>query len=278
MCSRITLCCVPLLAAPCGSVAKNPAGSETPAVVGRASRMDPQARTSKQNKNDGIDERALATIRRMTDLLSKSNRFAFEARTVWESTRQSGVGLKAEAVQQLWLDRPSQMFTTAVRDDGTSDKMWYREKTLTHLKVDTREYVQVSVPEVIDEMLVYTKERFELPGALNGFVLNEAESWFLSGTRTALYLGERLVQGIECEYVVLRKRDVDIQIWIRKGAQPLPVKYSITWNDAADRPKFTARFLEWELSPRFSERDFVFVPPEGAVELDLDGSSGRVKD
>jgi hypothetical protein len=214
----------------------------------------------------------------MTGLLSKSDRFAFKAHTVWESIRESGVRLEAEAVQQLWLDRPSRMFTTAVRDDGTSDKMWYREKTLTHLKVDTREYVQVSVPETIDEMLAYTKERFELPGALNGFLRNDAESWFLSGTRTAMYLGERLVQEIECEYVLLRKQDVDIQVWIRKGARPLPVKYSIMWNDAADRPKLTARFLEWELSPTFSERVFVFIPPEGAEELNLDGSWGRVKD
>ena len=124
MCSRLTLCCIPLLAVHCRSIVGIPPGSETPAVVDRPSLMDPETRT-KQYKNDAIDERTLAAIRRMTGLLSKSDRFAFQAHTVWESTRESGVRLEAEAAQQLWLDRPSRMFTTAAqvaREEGLAER------------------------------------------------------------------------------------------------------------------------------------------------------------
>lgn len=98
MCSRITLCCVPLLAAHCGSVAKNPAGSETPAVVGRPSLVDPQTRTSRQNKNDGIDERTLATIRRMTDLLRQGGSGPISRRRSLRSTHSPGASSNRASV------------------------------------------------------------------------------------------------------------------------------------------------------------------------------------
>jgi hypothetical protein len=61
---------------------------------------------------------------------------------------------------------------------------------------------------------------------------------------------------------------VDWEVWIQKGAQPLPRKVVIVDRTDPSRPTFTAR-LSWQLNPTFTDADFTFVPDANAKRIQL---------
>ena len=75
----------------------------------------------------------------------------------------------------------------------------------------------------------------------------------------AEYIGPAVVDGVEADQFAFREEEVDWQIWIRRGAEPVPLKIAIVDRIDPTHPEFTAR-LSWNTSPSFSADTFAFNP------------------
>ena len=73
--------------------------------------------------------------------------------------------------------------------------------------------------------------------------------------------------GVPCHHLAFSQEDIDWQIWIDAGPQPLPRKIVITYAEEPGAPQYTATIKRWSLDPKFTDELFHFVPPEGATKL-----------
>ena len=93
-----------------------------------------------------------------------------------------------------------------------------------------------------------------------------------AGARTditgATDLGPSVVLGTTCQHYAFRQDDIDWQIWIQKGDNPLPRKLVITTKTDEARPQHTAVYT-WNLAPSFNDAAFTFDPPAGAGKVVL---------
>ena len=65
------------------------------------------------------------------------------------------------------------------------------------------------------------------------------------------------------------RREVDWQIWIEVGPQPIPRKYVITSRAVTGAPQYTLRIKEWRMDPQVAASAFAFSPPAGAQKVDF---------
>jgi hypothetical protein len=77
-----------------------------------------------------------------------------------------------------------------------------------------------------------------------------------------------MIDGVPTDHFVLREGDIDWQIWIQKGEQPLPRKLVITDRSDPAAPTYSA-VLDWNLSPTFAADDFAFKPGKDAKSVRL---------
>ena len=73
---------------------------------------------------------------------------------------------------------------------------------------------------------------------------------------------------MSCDHLAFRTDAVDWQIWVRKGDQPLPLKYVITTKWVTGAPQYALRLSNWNVAPEVDAKLFSFAPPADAKKLE----------
>ena len=90
-------------------------------------------------------------------------------------------------------------------------------------------------------------------------------------------LGSGVIDGVECNYMALRKEEVDLQIWIAPGAAPYPCRYVITSKLISGSPEYSIQTRDWKTGDAVAATDFSFDNASKAKKIDpkeLEGAGG----
>lgn len=83
------------------------------------------------------------------------------------------------------------------------------------------------------------------------------------------YLGETIVGGERAHHLSFRAAEVDWQLWIAAGEDPVPVKYVITSKWLTGAPQFTVQFSGFDSGISIAPDTFDFEAPEGSRRIDV---------
>jgi hypothetical protein len=72
---------------------------------------------------------------------------------------------------------------------------------------------------------------------------------------------------VPTDHLAVRSAEVDLQIWIARGAEPLPRRVVITYKNAPGEPQFRADLYDWSVTAKLDAAAFAFVPPAGAEQI-----------
>jgi hypothetical protein len=81
------------------------------------------------------------------------------------------------------------------------------------------------------------------------------------------FLGRETIQGVPANHLAFQGEDVDFQLWIQDGNQPVPLRFVITTKTVKERPQFTVQLSNWNLQPRLTDADFAFPSAAGAKAI-----------
>jgi hypothetical protein len=81
-----------------------------------------------------------------------------------------------------------------------------------------------------------------------------------SGTRVGIVQ----IEGRPCDQLAFRGGSVDFQVFVERGASPLPRRLVIDYLDEPGRPQFRASLHTWDTSPELPDGLFRLVAPVGA--------------
>ena len=84
--------------------------------------------------------------------------------------------------------------------------------------------------------------------------------------RGGILVGDSEIDGAECDHLAFRQASIDWQLWVEKGAKPVPRKLVITTRYAVGDPQYQA-VLRWNLQPKIDASTFAFTPPKDAKEI-----------
>jgi hypothetical protein len=87
-------------------------------------------------------------------------------------------------------------------------------------------------------------------------------------------LGSGVIDGVECDYLAFRKKEVDFQIWIAQGASPYPCRYVITSKDIAHSPQYSIQIRDWKTGSAVASDDFRFKNSRKAKKVDVKDLKG----
>jgi hypothetical protein len=168
---------------------------------------------------------------------------------------------------RIELSRPDKL--RATRLGGYSDvEMVFDGKTLTVNSKDRNNFAQVEAAGTVDQLVDTLRDKYgvALPGA--DLLLARSFDEMTSDVRDAKYIGRGVVDGVECEHLAFRTPDVDWQIWIAVGAEPIPRKYVITSKSVTGAPQYTLRIKEWRKD--VSADAFTFKPQAGETKVAIE--------
>ncbi len=213
-----------------------------------------------------VDPTAVGTLRKMTDYVSKLEQFGVYTQSTLEDTLESGQRVDFDVAAKVAVSRPNKVRAERV-GELINQVFYYDGKSLTLYDPPKGVYATQPAPETIEEMLDFTRESLGLIIPVSDLVYRNAFAILMQDVSSATVIGKAVIGGVTCDHLAFSRPDVDFQVWVADGDQPLPCKYVVTDTSTPENVSTVTVMSEWNVTPALTDATFMFVPPKGAQAI-----------
>lgn len=208
------------------------------------------------------DQAAIDALTRMGNYLRTLEQFELRAETTVDEVAEDGQKLQFDGTTTYRFRRPNGLYAE-VRTDRRVRQFYFDGANFTMFAPRQNFYAQVAANGTVAELVTQIDERYDIQMPLIDLFYWGTERANTAAITSASTVGFANLDGVESDHYAFRQDGVDWQIWIQRGASPLPRKLVITTRDGDANPQYVAN-LNWNLSPRLSNATFTFTPPAQA--------------
>ena len=241
----------------------------------RSSTAYPQPAGNDPIANEGVvEDVAVDALKEMSNFLMTAKTLAITSQGTMDAVTNDGQRIQLDGTTQYKIRRPG--FVIDYDSTIKSRRFIYDGKTFTVYSPKLGFYATVPAPATNREVLdkIYSKFGIALP-------LEDLFRWGdgsqadrIPALKSAYEVGTATIDGVLTDHFAFREADVDWEVWIQQGDQPLPRKFVIINRNDPAKPTFTAR-LDWTINPNFTDADFAFVPDANAKRIQLADYKGE---
>jgi len=200
--------------------------------------------------------------------LAESPSFQITAEIWREHVTDSGQKLQFTRTVKMEVKRPNRLHAE-IQSPRVGRQFWYDGHSLSILDQRRNFYSTTPMPETLDAMLDKAHDQFGIDLPLIDLALSDPYQNALSRVQQGRYLGVSDAMGFRCHHLAFTQDNIDWQVWIQDGPQPLIRKFVITHKNEPGAPEFTALIKDWNLTERIAESNFAFTPPTGASKIEM---------
>ncbi|MGB5310375.1 MAG: DUF2092 domain-containing protein [Arenicellales bacterium] len=213
----------------------------------------------------GVDPAASQMLKSMTDYLGSLQQFSVHTENTLEDLLDSGQRVDIDVSANVIISRPNKL--RAERKGVVSQTFYYDGKNLTLHDPDVNVYATEPAPGTIEETLDFARESLGLLVPVADLVYRNNYALLMQDVTSAAVLDKTVINGTVCNHLAFHRPDVDFQVWVREGEQPLPCKYVVTDTSTPALISVSTVMSEWNVAPAATDDSFKFVPPEGAMTI-----------
>lgn len=211
---------------------------------------------------------ALQILKAMTDYVSSQKTIAAAYDTDIEVITSNLQKIQFASSGQMLLSCPDKV--RASRVGGYADvEMVFDGKNLTILGKNLNKYAEIESAGSIDQLVDRLRNQFgmAIPGA--DLMLSRSYDELTVDVIDAKHIGQGVIDGVECNHLAFRNNDVDWQLWVAVGGNPIPRQYVITSKAVTGAPQYTLRIKDWKTDVPVAADAFVFRPPANAQKVEV---------
>lgn len=146
---------------------------------------------------------------------------------------------------------------------------WFDGQALTILDRKQNLFSTAVMPGNLDAALDAAHDRFGIDLPLIDLGVSDPYKSATAKVLKGTYYGLAPVLGANCHHLAFAQENIDWQLWVEDGPQPLIRKLLVTHKNEEGAPEFTALISRWDLTTPISDADFVFEPPPGARRIEM---------
>jgi hypothetical protein len=219
-------------------------------------------------KTPDITPEASTAVGAMCAFLKAQPVMAFSVEVAHEQVYPNGQTIQLTRLLDVVLKRPDKLFIRVTGDER--DRVFvYDGKTVSMADFDKGVYAVLEVPPTVDGMLAMLSEKYGLAAPTSDFLYADPCAALLEDVLTGDLVGEHLAAGRPCLHLAFTQTDVDWQLWVEEGKQPLPRKLVITDKEKMGWPQYAATFTRFDFHPRLASGLFTFTPAKDARKIDF---------
>lgn len=248
------------------STAQSPSGS--------SSQTAPQSRGMQLPKPDApvvaqsvVDPAAVAAIKRMAAYLRSLKSMEIVSESSLDVVTGDGQKVQLDGITTYKARNPG--FVINYVSDLKARSFIYDGKNFTVYAPLLGLYATVPAPATNQEVLDTAYNKFGIALPLEDLMRwTEPNSIHPVNLKSAYKLGTATLDGVKTDHYVFRGDQLDWEIWIQQGDQPLPRKLVIVDRTDPALPSFTSR-LAWKVNPQLTDADFAFSPGKNDHPIEL---------
>ncbi len=208
---------------------------------------------------------AIRALGQMAAYLRSLDRYHVMGRVSRETVLEDGQKLQFDKEVSLLVAKPNRMYMETTTAYGTR-RFYYDGKQFTVYLPGLRFYATFDAPDTLLETILEAQEKHGLEFPLADLFFWGTEYGDFGVIEDAMLVGVGRVDGVTCNHFAFRQKEVDWQICIKRGGNPLPLKLVITTKTQPELPQYVAT-LKWDTAPVLAGRNFSFQPGKDDVRI-----------
>jgi hypothetical protein len=231
------------------------------AAAGETKPMAPAPAQGQAKKNISPD--ADAALRKMTNYLASLQSFKVRSSAKDEVVLKSGQKIDLSSQSETSVQRPNKLRSEQIGSKGGL-AFYYDGKSMTLTCTANGTYTTKPAPPTLDGAIDAARKEFgiEAPGA--DLLYSKPYDILTEQVTGGQLIGHETVDGVAVTHLAFQGEDVDWQIWIKDGPEPLPVWFSIITKTMTSQPEFEVRLTNWETKASLPASTFTFQPGPNA--------------
>jgi hypothetical protein len=212
----------------------------------------------------GIDPDADRVLRGMTDYLARLQSFQVDSTALDEVVTKSGQKLQIASESQVSVQRPNRLRSEQL---GARNGMgfWYDGKTMTLTCKANGTYATLPAPATLDATIDKARKDFQIEAPGADLLFSRPYDILTEQVKRGQFVGRETMDGGPVNHLAFVGEEVDWQIWIKDGAEPLPVRFTITTKVVKGEPEFSVHLSQWKTGGAIPASTFQFQAPSGAT-------------
>lgn len=210
---------------------------------------------------------AKAILLKMAGFLAQTQSFSVTVRNGYDAIQEDGERIEFGERRKILLHRPDRLRVEIERSDGDRGLVVFDGLAITAFKADDNVYARVEKPGSVDGAVVYLVRDLQMILPLARMFLTTLPRELEKRVESVAYVEENTLFDVPTDHLAARTAEVDFQVWVAQGEEPLPRRVVLTYRNAPGQPQFRADFSDWNLAPEAGAADFTFTPPAGAEQI-----------
>ena len=219
-------------------------------------------------KTGAVPPEAAAAIQSLQKHLSGIDGLRFHAQLTEETVFSDSHKIQFEGSLDVTIKKPSS-FAADLRSDYHNRSYRLHDEIFTVFDEDVNVFAQASAGGTYSEALGRIALVYGADIPMSDLLSGQAYELLVEQASRVVYIGVGNVDDHRCHHIAGSVQDVDWQIWIRSEGDPWLCKYIITDRNQPMAPQFVLRFHDWEVVNEIAKKDFQFVAPEGAEQIEF---------
>ncbi len=215
-----------------------------------------------------VNPAVVAALERMGGFLRKQQSLEVRGEALTDDVLPSGQKVQLADAITLKVRRPDRL-RAEVHSDRKTLQFFFDGKTFTMYGPRSGYYTRVAAPPTIRDLIEELSERYAIEMPLADLFYWGTDKSGVANITGAVDMGSDSVAGVKCQHYAFRQPDVDWQLWIQHGEEPLPRKLIVTNVREPTQPQYQV-VINWMLNARFDDAQFAFTPPKGAMPVALE--------
>ncbi|OHT18656.1 DUF2092 domain-containing protein [Edaphosphingomonas haloaromaticamans] len=218
-------------------------------------------------RSGSIDPVAVKAFEAFRAYLRQINSFELRAETTIDDVVGDDLKVQYSGRVRYEFSKPDKLFVDW-RSDRMIRRLYYDGKALTIYAPRYGYFATISRTGAVGDLLVDAAEKYDLIFPLPDFFYWAAGHDTADDLQEAVYVGYARIAGVDTDQYLYRQSDLDWQIWIQRGSQPLPRKIVITSRNDPMKPAFSA-LLQWNPGVALPADHFTFKPTAAVTPVKL---------
>jgi len=210
----------------------------------------------------------MKALLKMAQKISKAKAFSVSLRMGYDVVQEDGEKIEFNEIRQIKLKRPGFIRVEGTKSNGEKVGLVFDGNVMTQYNLKQKVYAQLEKKSDLDGLIHYAVSTLSIRIPLARMLVTTFPDE-LKRICKEVYFVERdvVVAKKPTRHYAGRTDDVDLQVWI--ADDNLPRRLVITYKKEDGEPQFWADFKDWNLSPKFSKKDFSFVPEKGMERIPI---------
>jgi len=215
------------------------------------------------------DQQAKDILQKMARTLGEAKQYSVTLTSSYDAPQPDGQMVEYGAIREIQVKRPDKLRVDLQKSDGDLRIMVFDGKQIIVHNVTDKIYARAEKTGTVDDAVKHLVGVLKTPLPLARLFLTNIAAELDKLVEEIDYVEQNMLTDVPTDHLAVRTRDVDFQIWIAQGKEPLPRRIVITYKNFRGDPQFRADFSNWDLTTKGVKGPFTYSPPKNAEEVPM---------